>query len=66
MDNKCSSSAPQKHTKNRSKSTSEIQQVKKTFHTPQKSLPGKTELEKLKEAPEGTEMPSSSLSEELK
>ncbi|KAG8439327.1 hypothetical protein GDO86_005522 [Hymenochirus boettgeri] len=34
------SSSPQKHNvKSRSKSTEEIQQAKKAFHTPQKSLP---------------------------
>uniref|UniRef100_A0AAY4BI31 Uncharacterized protein n=1 Tax=Denticeps clupeoides TaxID=299321 RepID=A0AAY4BI31_9TELE len=43
------SSSPQKYTvKNRSKSTEEVQQAKKAFQTPQKSLPGKPELEDLK------------------
>uniref|UniRef100_A0A3B1JPW0 Uncharacterized protein n=1 Tax=Astyanax mexicanus TaxID=7994 RepID=A0A3B1JPW0_ASTMX len=39
----------QKHmVKSRSKSTEEIQQAKKAFHIPQKSLPGGSELEKVK------------------
>ncbi|KAK1161081.1 sodium-dependent phosphate transport protein 2A-like [Acipenser oxyrinchus oxyrinchus] len=64
MDPKCQSSSPQKQTmKNRSKSTDEVQQAKKAFHTPQKSLPGKTELEKLKETSEVLE--TSSSTEEL-
>uniref|UniRef100_A0AAY5KHH3 Uncharacterized protein n=1 Tax=Esox lucius TaxID=8010 RepID=A0AAY5KHH3_ESOLU len=38
--------SPQKQTvKNRSKSTDEVQQAKKAFHTTQKSLPGKPETE---------------------
>uniref|UniRef100_A0A8C4XDA7 Uncharacterized protein n=1 Tax=Erpetoichthys calabaricus TaxID=27687 RepID=A0A8C4XDA7_ERPCA len=42
-------SSPQKQTvKNRSRSTDEIQQAKKAFHTPQKSLPGNRELDQLK------------------
>ncbi|KAL4631338.1 hypothetical protein GN956_G15000 [Arapaima gigas] len=61
-----SSASPQKPAvKNRSKSTEEIQQAKKAFHTTQKSLPGRCEMEELKGNPEGSEMPSSS-SEELK
>ncbi|KAI1898452.1 hypothetical protein AGOR_G00072500 [Albula goreensis] len=61
-----STTSPQKQiVKSRSKSTEEIQQAKKAFHTPQKSLPGRTDLEKLKEAPEGSDTPTS-LSEELK
>ncbi|KAG7484550.1 hypothetical protein MATL_G00050670 [Megalops atlanticus] len=63
---KCPSISPQKQVvKNRSKSTGEIQQAKKAFHTPQKSLPGRSDLEKLKETPEGLET-ASSPSEELK
>ncbi|KAJ8405491.1 hypothetical protein AAFF_G00319640 [Aldrovandia affinis] len=66
MDPKCPSTSPQKQSmKSRSKSTDEIQQAKKAFHTPQKSLPGRSDLEKLKEAPEGSDTPSSS-SEDLK
>lgn len=56
----------QKHmVKSRSKSTEEIQQAKKAFHIPQKSLPGGSELDKVKEIPEESETPASS-SEELK
>ncbi|KAJ8281581.1 hypothetical protein COCON_G00041000 [Conger conger] len=67
MDSKCSSTSPQKQIlkNNRSKSTEEVQQAKKAFHTPQKSLPGRPDLEKLKETPEGSETPSAS-TEELK
>ncbi|XP_030621352.1 sodium-dependent phosphate transport protein 2A [Chanos chanos] len=43
------STSPHKHpVKSRSKSTEEIQQAKKAFHTPQKSLPGRPDLEKVK------------------
>ncbi|KAG5853395.1 hypothetical protein ANANG_G00072840 [Anguilla anguilla] len=66
--NECSSTSPQKQImkSNRSKSTEEVQQAKKAFHTPQKSLPGRSDLEKLKEeTPEGSDTPSAS-SEELK
>ncbi|KAK3525721.1 hypothetical protein QTP70_006750 [Hemibagrus guttatus] len=42
--------SPQKHmVKSRSKSTEEIQQAKKAFQIPQKSLPGGSELEKVKQ-----------------
>ncbi|KAI7796400.1 hypothetical protein IRJ41_023450 [Triplophysa rosa] len=52
-ENKVSTISPQKQTvKNRSKSTDEVQQAKKAFHTPQKSLPAKPETEKLEETAE--------------
>lgn len=61
-ENKVSATSPQKQTvKNRSKSTDEVQQAKKAFHTPQKSLPAKPETEKLEETAE-----LSASSEELK
>ncbi|KAG7253616.1 hypothetical protein CRUP_018814 [Coryphaenoides rupestris] len=61
-----SNTSPQKHLKCRSKSTEEIQQSKRAFSS-QKSLPGRPELERVKEAPDGSETPSSSSStEELK
>lgn len=64
MDQK--STSPQRHTvKSRSKSTEEVQQAKKAFHIPQKSLPGGSELEKVKEGPEENVTPASS-TEELK
>ncbi|KAJ8347934.1 hypothetical protein SKAU_G00265230 [Synaphobranchus kaupii] len=63
---KCPALSPQKQVvKNRSMSTGEIQQAKKAFHTPQTSLPVKSDLEKPKETPEGSDRPSSSW-EELK
>uniref|UniRef100_V9LEF8 Uncharacterized protein n=1 Tax=Callorhinchus milii TaxID=7868 RepID=V9LEF8_CALMI len=68
MEKKSELSSPQKQTvKSRSKSTDEILQAKKAFHTPQKSLPGKQELEKLKEACESLESTelSSNREEEL-
>ncbi|MCI4381571.1 hypothetical protein PGIGA_G00253580 [Pangasianodon gigas] len=41
--------SPQKHmVKSRSKSTEEIQQAKKAFYIPQKSLPGGSDLDKVK------------------
>uniref|UniRef100_A0A4W4GRS2 Uncharacterized protein n=1 Tax=Electrophorus electricus TaxID=8005 RepID=A0A4W4GRS2_ELEEL len=47
--------SPQKQTvKNRSRSTDEVQQAKKAFHTPQKSLPAKPETEKLEVKPNFT------------
>ncbi|OCT88662.1 hypothetical protein XELAEV_18017292mg [Xenopus laevis] len=50
------SSSPQKHTvKNRSKSTEEVQQAKKAFHTPQKSLPNTGEEANLQESADTTE-----------
>ncbi|KAK1788123.1 hypothetical protein P4O66_016595, partial [Electrophorus voltai] len=49
------STSPQKQTvKNRSRSTDEVQQAKKAFHTPQKSLPAKPETEKLEVKPNFT------------
>ncbi|KAJ8337476.1 hypothetical protein SKAU_G00364420 [Synaphobranchus kaupii] len=53
MDPKCPSTSPHKQHQimksSRSKSTEEVQQAKKqAFHTPQKSLPGRSDLEKLK------------------
>ncbi|KAK7130866.1 hypothetical protein R3I94_016120 [Phoxinus phoxinus] len=52
-ENKVSTISPQKQTvKNRSKSTEEVQQAKKAFHTPQKSLPAKPETEQLEETSE--------------
>ncbi|KAG5844204.1 hypothetical protein ANANG_G00159530 [Anguilla anguilla] len=63
---KCPSLSPQKKVvKNRSMSTGEIQQAKKAFHTPQTSLPVKSDMESLKETPVGSDTPSS-FSEELK
>ncbi|KAJ4945568.1 hypothetical protein JOQ06_023249 [Pogonophryne albipinna] len=63
--NECpSTTSPQKHMKNRSKSTEEMQQTRKAFSS-QKSLPGRPELEKVKECPDSSETPSSS-TEELK
>ncbi|KAG7230263.1 hypothetical protein INR49_024367 [Caranx melampygus] len=56
--------SPQKHMKNRSKSTEEMQQSKKAFSS-QKSLPGRPELDRVKECPDGSDMPSAS-TEELK
>ncbi|KAM3867208.1 regulator of G-protein signaling 14-like [Diretmus argenteus] len=56
--------SPQKHMKNRSKSTEEIPQTKRAFSS-QKSLPGRPELDKVKEGPDGSETPSSS-TEDLK
>ncbi|TRY98393.1 hypothetical protein DNTS_021812 [Danionella cerebrum] len=51
--NKASPISPQKQTvKNRSKSIDEVQQAKKAFHTPQKSLPAKPETERLEETAE--------------
>ncbi|KAK5897142.1 hypothetical protein CesoFtcFv8_010230 [Champsocephalus esox] len=47
--NECpSTTSPQKHMKNRSKSTEEMQQTRKAFSS-QMSLPGRPELEKVKE-----------------
>ncbi|KAI1902964.1 hypothetical protein AGOR_G00022000 [Albula goreensis] len=64
--NKSPDISPQKQVvKNRSMSTGEIQRAKQAFHTPQKSLPARSDLEKLKETPEGSDMLSSSY-EELK
>ncbi|KAL6117720.1 uncharacterized protein ACO6RY_15449 [Pungitius sinensis] len=63
--NECpTTTSPQKYMKNRSKSTEEMQQTKKSFSS-QKSLPGRPELEKVKESSEGSDTPSSS-TEELK
>lgn len=57
MDKKNESPSPQRqNVKSRSKSTDEIVQAKKAFHTPQISLPGRQELEKLKEATESEEL----------
>ncbi|KAG8578890.1 hypothetical protein GDO81_010654 [Engystomops pustulosus] len=54
MDPKASS--PQKHAvKGRSKSTEEIQQAKKAFHTPQKSLPSTGEESNIQDSAEATE-----------
>ncbi|KAM4036516.1 uncharacterized protein ACNLHF_015459 isoform 1-T1 [Anomaloglossus baeobatrachus] len=54
MDPKASS--PQKHAvKGRSKSTEEIQQAKKAFHTPQKSLPSTGEESITQDSAEATE-----------
>ncbi|TDH07699.1 hypothetical protein EPR50_G00108680 [Perca flavescens] len=61
--NECPTTSPQKRMKNRSKSTEEMQQTKKAFSS-QKSLPGRPELEKVKESPD-SDTPSSSM-EELK
>ncbi|KAM3613351.1 uncharacterized protein V6R79_024641 [Siganus canaliculatus] len=55
--------SPQKHMKNRSKSTEEVQQTRKAFSS-QKSLPGRPDLDKVKEYPEGSDTTSSE--EELK
>ncbi|GCC21092.1 hypothetical protein chiPu_0019559 [Chiloscyllium punctatum] len=56
MEKKTETSSPQKQSvKNRSKSTDEVLQAKKAFHTPQISLPGRPELERLKEATETAE-----------
>ncbi|KAB5565438.1 hypothetical protein PHYPO_G00241490 [Pangasianodon hypophthalmus] len=58
--------SPQKHmVKSRSKSTEEIQQAKKAFYIPQKSLPGGSDLDKVKEGQEESEPPTSA-SEEFK
>ncbi|KAK5620009.1 hypothetical protein CRENBAI_003476 [Crenichthys baileyi] len=63
--NECpTSTSPQKHMKNRSKSTEEMQQSRKAFSS-QKSLPGRPDLKKVKECPDGPDTPSSS-TEELK
>ncbi|KAF6714830.1 hypothetical protein FQA47_013539 [Oryzias melastigma] len=59
-----STTSPQKHMRNRSKSTEEVQQSKKAFSS-QTSLPGRPELEKVKECPDGSDTSSSS-TEELK
>lgn len=56
--------SPQKHMKNRSKSTEEVQQTKKAFPS-QKSLPGRPELDNVKECPDGSDASMSS-TEELK
>uniref|UniRef100_A0A1A8KRD8 Transcription elongation factor A (SII), 3 n=1 Tax=Nothobranchius kuhntae TaxID=321403 RepID=A0A1A8KRD8_NOTKU len=58
------STSPQKHMKSRSKSTEEMQHSKKAFSS-QKSLPGRPELDRVKECPDGSDTPSSS-TEELK
>ncbi|GCB69797.1 hypothetical protein scyTo_0008453 [Scyliorhinus torazame] len=56
MEKKNESASPQKQSvKNRSKSTDEVLQAKKAFHTPQISLPGRQELERLKESCETSE-----------
>ncbi|CAB1421146.1 unnamed protein product [Pleuronectes platessa] len=57
--------SPQKHMKNRSKSTEEMQQSKKAFSS-QKSLPGRPELDNVKECPDGSDTPSSSTEESEK
>ncbi|KAF4081027.1 hypothetical protein AMELA_G00156090 [Ameiurus melas] len=57
--------SPQKHmVKSRSKSTEEIPQAKKAFHIPQKSLPGGSDFDQVKEGQEEPEIPTSA-SEEL-
>ncbi|MEE6479735.1 hypothetical protein FKM82_012358 [Ascaphus truei] len=54
------SSSPQKQgVKGRSKSTEEIQQAKKAFHTPQKSLPSTGEEGNVQESGDTTEQHSS-------
>ncbi|KAF3693846.1 hypothetical protein EXN66_Car009522 [Channa argus] len=62
--NESTTTSPQKHMKNRSKSTEEMQQSKKAFSS-QKSLPGRPEMERVKECPDVSDTPSSS-TEELK
>ncbi|AWP12159.1 Hypothetical protein SMAX5B_008816 [Scophthalmus maximus] len=57
------STSPQKHMKNRSKSTEEMQHSKKAFSS-QKSLPGRPELDRVKECPDGSDTPPSSTEEE--
>ncbi|KAM9795530.1 regulator of G-protein signaling 14-like [Neosynchiropus ocellatus] len=59
-----SSTSPQKQMKSRSKSTEEMQHSRKAFSS-QKSLPGRPELDKVKECFEGSDTPLSS-TEELK
>ncbi|TRY98515.1 hypothetical protein DNTS_014642 [Danionella cerebrum] len=57
-------SHPQKPpVQSRSKSTDEVQQAKKLFHISQKSLPGGSELEKVKEGSEENVTPASSTEE---
>ncbi|CAL8308458.1 unnamed protein product [Arctogadus glacialis] len=56
--------SPQKHMKHRSKSTDELQHPRRAFSS-QKSLPGRPELENVKEGSDDTESPTSS-TEELK
>ncbi|KAM9835344.1 uncharacterized protein LOC133160058 [Syngnathus typhle] len=58
------STSPQKHMKNRSKSIEETQQSKRGISS-QKSLPGRPELDRVKECLEASETPSAS-TEELK
>ncbi|TWW54973.1 hypothetical protein D4764_09G0000220 [Takifugu flavidus] len=55
--------SPQKHVKNRSKSIDGVQQTKKAFST-QKSLPGRPDLDQVKECSDGSDCSTSSTEEQ--